>query len=105
MVLQSFPDTPSLCAFCYQIQDTTVTHASIISQKLAIHCLNIDSQHAIDNDSVSWVSRTVGSLASVRAALWPILEPLGTIYTTGAFYFLVPVPPKVMKAILSEIAI
>lgn len=79
----------------YQIQDTTVTHASIISQKLAEHCMEIDRQHAIENDSVSWVSQTVASLASVRAALWPILEPLGTTYTTGAFYFLVPVPAKV----------
>lgn len=56
--------------------------------------MDVDSQHNQEN-AISWVGQTVSTLAEVRAALWPILEPLGTVYTTGAFYFLVPVPPKV----------
>ena len=44
---------------------------------------------------MTWVGQTVSTLNSVRTELWPILEPLGTVYTTGAFYFLVPVPEKV----------
>lgn len=55
----------------------------------------IDSQHAVEKGSITWVGQTVSTLNAVRAELWRILEPLGTIYTTGAFYFLVPVPPKV----------
>ena len=55
----------------------------------------INNQHAVENGSITWVGQTVSTLQAVRAELWPILEPLGTIYTTGAFYFLVPVPAKV----------
>ena len=58
--------------------------------------MDVDSHHYEEN-SVSWVGQTVSTLTDVRAALWPILEPLGTVYTTGAFYFLVPVPPKVSE--------
>ena len=58
--------------------------------------MDVDSHHYEEN-SVSWVAQTVSTLAEVRAALWPILKPLGTVYTTGAFYFLVPVPPKVSE--------
>ena len=67
----------------------------MISQKLAEHCMEIDNQHAVENGSITCVGQTVSTLKAVRAELWPILEPLGTIYTTGAFYFLVPVPAKV----------
>ena len=67
----------------------------MISQKLAEHCMEIDNRHAVENRSITWVGRTVSTLNTVRAKLWPILEPLGTICTSGAFYFLVPVPIKV----------
>ncbi len=43
----------------------------------------------------TWARSTVGSLVATREALWPVLAPLGTVYTKGAFYFLVPVPSKV----------
>jgi hypothetical protein len=42
-----------------------------------------------------WAKTTVGSLESIRAAFWPVVQPLGTIYTKGAFYYLIPVPPQV----------
>jgi hypothetical protein len=42
-----------------------------------------------------WAASTVGTLEGVRAALWPAVQPLGTVYTEGAFYFLVPVPAQV----------
>lgn len=44
----------------------------------------------------TWVQSTVSSLEIVRAALLPVLESVGTVRTTGAFYFLVPVPPEVL---------
>jgi hypothetical protein len=46
-------------------------------------------------EGVGWVSSTVSSLIAVRNALWPVLEPLGTVKTNGAFYFLVPIPSEV----------
>ena len=44
---------------------------------------------------LTWVQNTVATLNCVRSALWPVLQPLGTVYSTGAFYFLVPVPKGV----------
>jgi len=48
-----------------------------------------------DSQYSTWARSTVGSLVATREALWPVLAPLGTVYTKGAFYFLVPVPSKV----------
>lgn len=42
-----------------------------------------------------WATSTVGTLTAVRAAVYEVVKPLGTVYTKGAFYFLVPVPAKV----------
>ena len=44
---------------------------------------------------LTWVQNTVATLNCVRTALWPVVQPLGTVYSTGAFYFLVPVPKGV----------
>lgn len=33
----------------------------------------------------------------MREALWPIVAPLGTVKSSGAFYFLVPVPEGVTE--------
>lgn len=45
----------------------------------------------------AWARETIGTLEGVRAALWPVVQPLGTVYTKGAFYFLVPVPERVSR--------
>lgn len=80
--------------FISKIQDTTVTHTANISQRLALYCLETDKKY-IKETSQSWVTQTVQTLKDVRAILWTVVEPLGTLYTKGAFYFLVPVPPEV----------
>lgn len=73
-----------------KIQDTIPTHSTILSQKLALHCLETyDSNDLCRN---SWFQAHLNSLDMVRKAVWPVVEPLHTVYTTGAFYFLVPVP-------------
>ncbi len=43
----------------------------------------------------SWFQEHLKNLQNARDLLWPILEPLGTVKTFGAFYFLVPVPTNV----------
>lgn len=43
-----------------------------------------------------WAASTIGTLTEVREQLYPVLAPLGTIFTKGAYYYLVPVPPKVL---------
>jgi len=77
-----------------KVQDTNPTHAAILSQRLALECL------AADEDAPGgggWVEREVRSLDRVRAALWDILGPLGTVKSQGAFYFLVPLPAEVSE--------
>lgn len=109
-----------LCSFS-QIQDTIPVHAARLSQELALQCMQKyyplnphsavttdvdDSNHSLPSTNTSgihlastyyseWARVTVGSLVAVREALWPVLAPLGTVYTKGAFYFLVPVPAEV----------
>lgn len=76
-----------------KIQDTVPTHAPIASQKLALRCMEVDHECGVGHpEGRTWVQQTVRTLEEVRAALWPVLAPLGTVHTTGAFYFLVPVP-------------
>jgi katanin p60 ATPase-containing subunit A1 len=76
-----------------KIQDCIPTHASIASQKLAIRCMEVDQEcGAGDPDGRTWVQHTIRTLETVRDALWPVVGPMGTVRTTGAFYFLVPVP-------------
>jgi len=50
-----------------------------------------------------WAKDNVGSLEAARAALFPILAQLGTVRTSGAFYFLVPVPEHVAEAEAVEV--
>jgi hypothetical protein len=67
-----------------QIQDTVPTHTTMLSQRLALHCMDIDDEHTDScANGESWVDATVGTLKDVREALWPVLEPLGTVKTTG----------------------
>lgn len=75
-----------------KIQDTNPTHASIISQRLALECLDADEATV-----GGWIEREVRSLDVVRAELWKVLAPLGTVRTSGAFYFLVPLPALVTE--------
>lgn len=73
-----------------KLQDTIPTHSTILSQKLALKCLETyDTTNPAHNP---WFQSHLQSLQQVREVLWPVLQPLGTVYTTGAFYFLVPVP-------------
>ncbi len=77
-----------------KLQDTIPTHAPIIGQKLALHCFNIDDEESKSN-KVSWVKSKIRGLSMVRDALTPAIKILNTVYTNGAFYFLVPTPPHV----------
>ena len=52
-----------------------------------------------------WAERTVGSMEPFRRALWPVVQPLGTVYARGAFYFLVPVPDLVSGWSVYSIAV
>lgn len=72
----------------------------MISQKLALRCLDT---YSLPNDATvstvrnDWFQQHLAGLDRVREALWPILRPLGTVKTSGAFYFLVPLPPLVTE--------
>lgn len=76
-----------------KLQDTIPTHTSMISQQLALNCLTVDEEKY----SGLWLNSKLDGLKLVRDTLYPILQPLGTIYTTGAFYFLVPIPARVSE--------
>jgi len=75
-----------------KIQDTNPTHATILSQRLALECLDAD-----ESTPGGWIQTEVRSLERVREALWSVVGPLGTIKSTGAFYFLVPLPKEVSE--------
>jgi len=74
-----------------KINDTIPTHTALLSQKLAVSCLEIDANEERELGS-SFVTAKVRSLVPMRKAVWDIVKTLGTIKTYGAFYFLVPVP-------------
>lgn len=101
-----------------QLQDAIPTHTAILCQKLALNCLqehypldnllgthNTAAGRSVSPDAAklhrarehysAWAQGTIATLEGARAALWPVLQPLGTVYTKGAFYFLVPVPERV----------
>jgi len=77
-----------------QIQDTTITHASMISQQLALACLDT---YTSNYDHNPWFEEHRLALQQVREALWPVVARLGTVKTNGAFYFLVPLPVGVSE--------
>jgi len=90
-----------------KIQDAVPTHAAILSQHLALACLQdyyprgsgikkvrVDPTSSREGYS-SWAMDTVGTLEVARSALWPALQSVGTVRTNGSFYFLVPVPSGV----------
>ena len=73
----------------------------MISQSLALKCLEYNTFNSNDSGnnnnnsnskSLNWSQNKIASLKMVRDAVWKVVEPLGTVYTKGAFYFLVPVP-------------
>lgn len=74
-----------------KLQDTIPTHATMLSQKLAIACLN-ENLNQLNSKKLSFVNEKVNSLILVREKLIPLLQDLGTIISQGAFYFLIPVP-------------
>eukprot|EP01035_Chromulina_nebulosa_P016843 gene16843-22328_t len=79
-----------------KIQDTIPTHASMISQQLAQLSIQANDEQ-LQRSGQSWVSNQVASLQIVRDLIWEIVEPLGTVKTYGAFYFLVPLPVGVSE--------
>lgn len=79
-----------------KIQDTIPTHCPVISQLLAVQLLEHDDDYCAQH-GVSWVTSQVRSLDSVRSLVWDAVAPLGTVRTSGAFYFLVPVPAHVTE--------
>ena len=105
-----------------KIQDAIPTHASIASQEIARFAL---AEHEGEERSAGpaserdqsqqvplprppprsppaahrgWVARQVAGLERCRERLWAAVQPMGTVRTTGAFYFLVPLPPAVAAA-------
>lgn len=78
----------SLVPALRKLQDAYPTHATIASQYLAQYCLEEDAAHG-------WVQQQVKTLAPLRKALFEVLRRLGTVYSAGAIYFLVPLPPHV----------
>ena len=79
-----------------KVQDAHPTHAAIASQVLAKQCLEVNAL-SMTSTGKSWVQHKVDSLASVREAVWGIVARLGTVLTTGAFYFLIPLPSCVSE--------
>lgn len=46
---------------------------------------------------MSWVQEKIAGLSEVREGLWSVLQSYdNACKTKGAFYFLVPLPPKVI---------
>lgn len=78
-----------------KIQDTIPTHCSIVSQRLGELCYEENDEYRSTHDGVSWVDAQVSSLEQIRDKIWSIVEPLGTVKTFGAFYFLVKLPAEV----------
>ena len=79
-----------------KVQDAHPTHAAIASQILAMQCLAINT-HTMTTTGKSWIQHKVDSLVVVREAIWDIVARLGTVLTSGAFYFLIPLPPCVSE--------
>ena len=85
---------------CMEIDEEYCSHVNLVSDPVtAIPASIVQGETSMKNGTTThpytWVQNTVATLNSVRTALWPILQPLGTVYSTGAFYFLVPVPKGV----------
>lgn len=80
-----------------KIQDTNPTHACILSQRLALACLDVDQAASSGTATGGWIEQQVRGLDAVRSALRLVLEPLGTVWTSGAIYFLVPLPAGVTE--------
>lgn len=69
----------------------------MISQRLALSCLESTYDNLPHDTQNRWFEEHRSSLQRVREALWPVLEPLGTVKSNGAFYFLVPVPRHISE--------
>ena len=78
----------------------------MISQQLALECIKHTYQFPTLETTTTtsstlpkneWFEQYRYSLENIRKELWPILEPLGTVKTYGAFYFLVPLPVYVSE--------
>lgn len=73
-----------------QIQDIVPTHAPLISQYLALRCIEYDEDD--QNPDCGWVAKAVKSLSSVRDLFTPFAEKHSCIVGNGAFYYLFPIP-------------
>jgi aspartate/methionine/tyrosine aminotransferase len=92
-----FPFNKELIDNMRKIQDCIPAHTTILSQKLAIKCLDVDENYNNNINNNSWVQDTISSLNIARDALMPILIKYGAVITDGSFYFLVPVPNGIIE--------
>eukprot|EP01041_Mallomonas_annulata_P003376 gene3376-6694_t len=79
-----------------KIQDTVPTHCSMIGQKLGLYAMR-HSESYRNQHGISWVDAKIRSLDSVRTAVWEAVESMGGVRSSGAFYFLVPIPVQVSE--------
>lgn len=84
------PATSSSSSFSSSTSDADSTSTSVSAY-------SVSDAHPPRPPRTDFVTSAVGSLEDVRAKLWRILEPLGTVRTQGAFYFLVPVPEELSE--------
>ena len=79
-----------------KLQDTIPTHTTMLSQRMACHCLDVDDEYYGIN-GITWVDDKIKCLEEVRKKLWLVVKEHQTVLTSGAFYFLVPVPSGVSE--------
>uniref|UniRef100_A0A7S4NWA6 Aminotransferase class I/classII large domain-containing protein n=1 Tax=Guillardia theta TaxID=55529 RepID=A0A7S4NWA6_GUITH len=72
-----------------KVQDTILTMATVLAQKVALKALDYGR---------SWVRENVKSLIPIRSRIYEVLEPLNPFMSQGAFYFMIKIP-----SILDEI--
>ena len=77
-----------------KVQDTVCTHPSVLSQKLAFFCLQVNAEHA-EKHGISWIETKVSVLKESRDLLYSVLSQYRVVKPQGAFYFLVPLPEGV----------
>ena len=83
----------SLSTWMVRVQDAILSHAAIVSQDLALHCLQVGS---------GWVREQVQGLTPCREALWNAVEGTGAVKGSGAYYFLVPLPEAWRQSTATE---
>jgi aspartate/methionine/tyrosine aminotransferase len=73
-----------ISSYMQRINDAIPTHASVAGQMVALAALEAGP---------SWASEQASRLQVSRDALWEAVSDTGAVKTSGAWYFLVPLPP------------